>query len=124
MVASKTNLPHITFVIHDRVGGVAYLNHQIIEYGKLVDYFNVRIVLFKKKEDLTARFTDEFNANEVEWFHFSQYDNYYMVLKKLNKIINKNRGIIVTNDGIELHSIKLFGTRSKVYSIVHDFYNL
>ncbi len=30
---------------------------------------------------------------------------------------------MVTNDGIELEAIRKFGTRSVLFSIVHDFYN-
>jgi glycosyltransferase involved in cell wall biosynthesis len=115
---------HITFIIHDQVGGVAYMNHQIIEYANLMDHFNVRIILVKSQNDTTARFTEKFKAHEVEQFSYSQYDNFYFVLKNFNKVINKREGIIVTNDGIELQSIKLFGTKSSVYSIIHDFYNL
>jgi glycosyltransferase involved in cell wall biosynthesis len=84
----------------------------------------VHIILFKKKEDDATKFTEKFIACRLEEFNYSQYDNYYLVLKRLNKIINKTKGIIVVNDGIELHAIKLFGTNSLVYSIVHDFYNL
>jgi glycosyltransferase involved in cell wall biosynthesis len=115
---------NITFVIHDCVGGIAYMNHQIIEYGEFMEYSNVRIILFKEKEDSSARFTEKFKAHEVEFFNYSRYDNKYLVLQKLNKILNKNEGIIVTNDGIEMQSIKSFGTKSIVYAIVHDFYNL
>ncbi|HMG81450.1 MAG TPA: glycosyltransferase family 4 protein [Ferruginibacter sp.] len=115
---------NITFIIHDRVGGVAYMNHQIIEYGEFMDHYTVRILLFKQKEDKADRFTEKFKAHEVDYFNYSRYDNVYLTLKKLNKIINKKEGILVTNDGIELQSIGLFGTRSLVYAIVHDFYNL
>lgn len=116
-------LPNITFVIHDCVGGIAYMNHQIIEHGKISEHFNVRIILIKNKEDSTIRFTDKFKAQEVEFFNYSAYDNYLKVLKKLSKVLNKSTGIIVTNDGMELKTIELFGTKSAVYSIVHDFYN-
>src|ERR1700749_4310014 len=115
---------NITFIIQDQVGGIAYMNHQIIEHGHLLDHFNVRIILFKKDEDTSARFTDTFKANHIQRFNYSIHDNYYLTLKRFNKIINACDGIIVTNDGIELQAIKLFGTRSVIYSLVHDFYNL
>lgn len=124
MVVQKNDLPNITFIIKDEVGGIAYMNHQIIQYGKLMEYFNVRIILIKNEEDRTERFKDKFKAHETVYFNFSQFENYYIVLKKFSKIINNKIGIVVTNDGFELEAIKLFGTDSLIYSIVHDFYNL
>jgi glycosyltransferase involved in cell wall biosynthesis len=121
---NDNTLPHITFVLLDLVGGVTYMNQQIIEHSGLIKYFQVHVVLFKKEEDDLPRFKDKFSATSVEYFNYSVLENYYFVLKRLHKIIHRYPGIIVTNDGMEMQSIKLFGSSSLIYVIVHDFYNL
>jgi glycosyltransferase involved in cell wall biosynthesis len=125
MVTEPHSLPNLIFVINDRVGGVAYMNHQIIEYGRLMEYFHVRVLLIRKKEDPNARFSEAFKAHQTDFFDYSEYDNHFYTLKKLHKELVKEIGIIVVNDGMELEALKLFGSnRLTVYSIVHDFYNL
>ncbi len=121
---NSNSLPHITFVLRDVVGGVAYMNQQIIVHSGLIDHFQVHIVLLKSDQDHLPRFVDTFNTTSLDYFNYSELENFYLVLKRLNKSINKYPGIIVTNDGIEVNSIKLFGSDSFIYAIIHDFYNL
>jgi len=110
--------------MRDSIGGVAYMNHQIMEYGKFMDHSRVRVILVKREDDETPRFSEKFKAHEVVLFNYSAFDNKYRMLKKISKVINQREGVIVVNDGIELQAIQLFGTKSLVYSIVHDFYCL
>jgi glycosyltransferase involved in cell wall biosynthesis len=118
-------LPHITFVIHDVEGGVASMNHQIVENAAFRSHFRVHILLWKSLEDKSRKMRNIFsNADEITEFPFSVYDNYYYTLKRLNELLNRRPGLVVTNDGLELESIRKFGTPSIVFSIVHDFYNL
>jgi glycosyltransferase involved in cell wall biosynthesis len=125
MVALKSTLPHITFVIHDVEGGVASMNHQIVENAAFREHFRVHILLWKTVEDKTRKMRYTFsNADETTNFTFSVFDNYFYTLKRLNKLLNRWPGLVVTNDGLELESIRKFGTRSVIFSIVHDFYNL
>jgi glycosyltransferase involved in cell wall biosynthesis len=121
----KSQLPHITFVIRDVEGGVASMNHQIIDNAGFGRHFNVHVILLRSVEETNKNFRDSFvNADDVIRFQYSQFDNYYFTLKRLNAELNRWPGLIVTNDGVELEAIKLFGTRSTLFSIVHDFYNL
>src|ERR1700761_4685878 len=125
MVASDKALPHITFIIHDVEGGVASMNHQIIENADFKRYFQVHILLWRSAEDTAKEFHDKFtNASDVRRFSFSNHDNYYRTLQRLHAAIDQWPGLVVTNDGIELEAIRKFGTTSTVFSIVHDFYNL
>jgi glycosyltransferase involved in cell wall biosynthesis len=125
MVALRSTLPHITFVIHDVEGGVASMNHQIVENAAFREHFKVHILLWKASEDKTRNMRYTFsNADETTNFAFSVFDNYYYTLKRLNKQLNRWPGLVVTNDGLELESIRMFGTRSVIFSIIHDFYNL
>lgn len=119
-----THLPTITFVIRDVVGGVAYMNYQIIRHAALHTYFTVRIVLLRQQEDKEPPFKEKFDGATTEYFSYSSFGNNYSTLKRLHKVIHQFPGIIVTNDGLELECIKMFGSTSLVYAIVHDFYNL
>ena len=121
---NNNNLPHITFVMRDAIGGVSYMNQQIIGHSGLITYFQVHIVLVKSNQDNLPRFLDKFNATSIEYFNYSALENYYYMLKRLHKSIHRYPGIIVTNDGMEITSIKLFGSDSFIYAIIHDFYNL
>lgn len=121
----NSSLPQITFVIHDEEGGVAAMNHRIIDNGGFQKYFRVRVVLWKPVEEKSRRFRDNFEgADDVIRFDYSRRDNYYLVLRRFNSLLNKWPGLIVTNDGIELEALRFFGTSSVVFAIVHDFYNL
>lgn len=125
MADINPKLPHITFVIHDIEGGIASMNHQIVENADFPASFNVHIVFWKMKENTSKSFRDKFsNVHDVTKFNFSKNDNYYFTLKSFNKLLNKWPGIIVTNDGFELQALKRFRTTSVIFSIVHDFYNL
>jgi glycosyltransferase involved in cell wall biosynthesis len=125
MVTANSTLPHITFVIHDIEGGVASMNHQIIENADFRRYFHVHILLWRAAEDTAKPFHDRFtNALDVRRFSFSKYDNYHRTLRRFHALIDEFPGLVVTNDGIELEAIRKFGARSALFGIVHDFYNL
>lgn len=122
---NTNNLPHITFVIRDIEGGVASMNHQIIENAPFDKAFNVHIILWRSEQDTEKEFKGQFlNAVSVRRFKYSKLDNYYQVLKRFSVLLNEWPGALVTNDGMELAAIKQMGTPSIVFSIVHDFYNL
>jgi len=125
MVTPDSSLPHITFVIHNIEGGVASMNHQIIENADFPRYFQVHILLWRAAEDAAKEFRGRFtNAADVRNFTFSRYDNYYRMLHRLSRELERWPGLIVTNDGMELEAIRKFGSGSALFSIVHDFYNL
>ncbi len=125
MVNSESTLPRITFVLHDIEGGVGSMNHQIIENADFKAHFQVRILLWRQIENAGKGFKSSFsNAQEVTRFEYSRWDNFYLVLKKFNGVLNEWPGSIVANDGFELEAISRFGTKSVVFSIIHDYYNL
>jgi glycosyltransferase involved in cell wall biosynthesis len=125
MVTPDTSLPHITFVIHNIEGGVASMNHQIIENADFRRYFHVHILLWRTAENTTKEFHGRFTtASDIRHFSFSKHDNYYRTLHRLHTLLEQWPGLVVTNDGMELEAIRKFGTGSALFSIVHDFYNL
>src|SRR5262249_3991171 len=125
MVKNEDQRPHLIFVIHDVEGGVASMNHQIIENAPFRDHFEVHVILWRAVESKEIKFREAFvNVEDVTLFEFSQLDNHYLVLKKFNAILNRWTGVLVTNDGMELETVARFGTSSIISAIVHDFYNL
>src|SRR5580698_2093224 len=125
MMMKNSSLPTITFVIHDIEGGVASMNYQIIENAGFRDHFHVHILLWRSEERTSRPFGGTFrNVDEVTRFTYSTFDNYYLTLKRFDAVLNKYSGLIVTNDGLELETIRRFGSSSVLVSIVHDYYNL
>jgi glycosyltransferase involved in cell wall biosynthesis len=125
MVNRDAPLPQLTFVIHDLEGGVATMNYQIVMNADLGRFFKMHFILWRAEEDTGKPFGDDFGAaGDVTRFRYSKYDNYHLTLRRLHRLIESRPGVVVTNDGMELESVRLFGTRSILLSIVHDFYNL
>jgi glycosyltransferase involved in cell wall biosynthesis len=123
MRLSESN-PHITFVIHDIEGGVASMNHQIIENANFQNFFEVHIILWRANEQKNKPFNDPFlKVDSLTRFSFSRFDNYHLTLRKFSAALNQWPGLIVTNDGFELEALKECGSKSVLYSIIHDFYN-
>lgn len=116
---------NLTFIFNDLVGGVATMNFGIINQSNLCSFFNVRIILirnqFSSKHFLDLENID--NRIEINIFEYSTEQNNYYVLRKLNKLINKYDGFVITNDGVELQALRLLGTKNIVFHIVHDLYN-
>src|SRR6516164_8117015 len=103
MVTPDTSLPHITFVIHNIEGGVASMNHQIIENADFRRYFHVHILLWRTAENTTKEFHGRFTtASDIRHFSFSKHDNYYRTLHRLHTLLEQWPGLVVTNDGMEL----------------------
>ena len=101
------------------------MNHQIIENAPFREYFQVHILLWRAVERKVKGLRYSFsNADTIRHFSYSVSDNHYHTLRQLNRQLNEFPGLVVTNDGLELEACRKFGTRSVLFSIVHDFYNL
>lgn len=118
-------MKNITFIFNNIIGGVATMNIKIIEHANLLNYFNVKIILINCENTKHQKILTEKWNQKIEVFHFNYnyFDNHIHVLKKLHNLIETDTDILVTNDGIELESIKKYGSRRLVYHIVHDLYN-
>jgi len=116
--------PEIIFVVEDKLGGVAYLNKNIINNSSLSDKAHVKLILLDQTSSNHPRFKDQFKAHEVINFQYSVYENKFAVLKRLNACFGPGDGAIICNDGLEMEAIYKYGTAKTVYQIIHDFYNL
>jgi glycosyltransferase involved in cell wall biosynthesis len=116
---------NITFVFNDIVGGVATMNLGIINQSYLTRSFAVRIVLICKDfNGSTFLNTNEFDPEiECVLFKYSSYDNYNKVISRLSRVLAHNDGPIITNDGLDVDSLRFIGNKNVVYHIVHDLYN-
>lgn len=116
---------NITFIFNDIIGGISTMNIGIIDQAKLCDNFNVRLILLRNI-DLQSNYIDLSILDSrisIEFFEYNSCQNKYFILKRLNILIEKSKGDIITNDGIELLAIKLFGTNHNIFHIIHDLYN-
>jgi glycosyltransferase involved in cell wall biosynthesis len=116
--------PEIIFVVENKLGGVAYLNKNIINNTSLLDQTHVKLILLDQTDSNHPRFKDHFNAHEIIHFQYSEYENRFAVLKRLAANFGGGEGAIICNDGLEMQAIYKYGTRKTVYQIIHDFYNL
>ena len=121
---SAQGKPEILFVVGNYLGGVAYLNKNIIKYTSLRGEANIRLILVNQTDLEHPRFTDSFGADEEVDFNYASYENKYAVLKRFHKLIGEEPGAIICNDGLEMETIYHLGTKKTVYQIIHDFYNL
>jgi len=116
--------PEIIFVVENKLGGVAYLNKNIINNSSLKGNAYINVILVNKLDSDHPRFTDLFEADEVINFDYGGYENKYIVLKRLSNLFGTSPGAIICNDALEMEAIYLHGTPKTTYQVIHDFYNL
>ena len=116
--------PEIIFVVENKMGGIAYLNKNIINSTSRKNEAWVKVILLNQIDANHARFTDTFEADEIIDFRYAGYENKYAVLKRLHKQLGSRPGAVICNDSLEMEAIYLLGTPKTVYQIIHDFYNL
>ena len=112
------------FVIEDKIGGIAYLNKNLIDNTSLREGVTVKVILLDQLDSDHPRFPDTFRADEIVRFKYGTYENKHAVLKRLSKLFGTAPGAIICNDGLEMLAIYEHGTNKTVYHIIHDFYNV
>lgn len=113
----------IVFIVRDILGGVAYLNFDIINHLRPDIKPKIRVILAIKTNDNLPKFNDTILADTIDRFEYSTFENEYYVRKRLSKLIGNEPGIVVCNDYLELRTIWSEGTNKTVFNIVHDEYN-
>jgi len=113
----------IVFIVNDILGGVAYLNFDIINNLSLSEKPKIRVILTVNTHQKISRFRDTINADVIQRFEYSPFENAYHLHKRLAKLIGNAPGAIICNDGLELTTIWCEGTNKTVFNIVHDDYN-
>jgi glycosyltransferase involved in cell wall biosynthesis len=121
---TKKQKPEIIFVVENKLGGVAYLNKNLVNNASLAKEVIVKVILVNQLDSDHPRFTDTFKADEMVNFEYGGYENRFSVLKRLRAHFGSSEGAIVCNDGLEMQAIYQHGTNKTVYQIIHDFYNL
>lgn len=117
-----TRLPQIVFTFPACGGGVTSFNYNIINYSKLIKNFTSKVILLKAKEDNRAIFNDEFIADEVIMFHYSNKENQYFVQKRLNELLSTMEGAIVTDNQLTIQAARRFNNPKTVFHLLHDYF--
>jgi len=117
-----SNKPVIVFAFPDCMGGVASFNRNLINFTSFREKCIIRVILLQAEEDDRARFTDIIEADEVITFRFSTLENQYMVCKRLDGLLGKEPGCILTDNAQVLNTIGLFGSAKAVIYMVHDYF--
>lgn len=114
--------PEIIFTFPNCMGGVASFNRNIINFSKLKKQCHTKVILLRCKEDERPVFYDEIYANEIIHFTYSNLENQYHVCRRLDNLLGKLPGAIITDNSLTLNTLTLFPTKKTVYSLVHDYY--
>ena len=114
--------PVIIFVFPDCMGGVGSFNRNLINHTALREQCIIKVILFKAAEDNRERFTDNIQADEVNHFPYSGFENQYNVCKRLHAYFGEEAGCIVVDNSLPLNAVGLFGTNKKVVYLVHDYF--
>ncbi len=120
----KKGRPEYIFVVEDKIGGVTYLNKNLINNTTIRDEVFVKVILMDQVDGDHPRFPDRFLADEMVRFKYSGLENRYSVLKRFHALLGTGPGAIICNEGLEMEAIYLFGAEKTVFQIVHDFYNI
>jgi glycosyltransferase involved in cell wall biosynthesis len=121
---STQQKPEIIFVFPNILGGVAYLNKNIINNTSLKKNSFVKVILTEDKDSQLPLFPDKIFADEIIRFTYSFTENRYSVLKRFHALLGTNEGAVICNDGLEMEAIYLYGTNKTVFQFIHDFYNI
>jgi len=114
--------PSLVFVFIDCVGGIPSFYWNLINNSNYIKQFKSKVVLLKAKEDLRPRFLDVFHVDEVIYFDYSIKDNQYFVQKRLNRLIDDEKGALVTDNGLPIQALARFNNQKTVFHIVHDYF--
>lgn len=114
--------PEIVFTFPIALGGVSSFNFNIINNSKLLKNFNSKVILIKRKQDERPQFTELFNVDEQIIFEMSDFENQYHLQKRLNNLIGKNAGAIVTDNGLTMEAARRFHNPKTVFSLLHDYF--
>ncbi|MEO6490551.1 MAG: glycosyltransferase [Ferruginibacter sp.] len=114
--------PEIVFTFPASMGGVASFNFNIINFSSSIKKFHSKVILINALENKLPVFLETFNADEVITFDFSFKENRYYVLKRLNELLGKGQGCVVTDNALTVFASRQFKNPKTVYHLVHDYY--
>lgn len=115
---------NVAYVIVDNLGGITSLIQNLI-INKDENTLPQELHLLNIKGNINApAFIDKRLNKLIYCFKLYPKDNWYHVYKKLSHQLNKNKGILISNDQYDLVMLKAFNIDRKVIQIVHDEYNL
>jgi len=120
-VLKSENLTIVTTIFPDKLGGVAILMKNLIDYFPK-DSFSFFVALTNLKEAKYSSTKDSFQTIPHCNFFFSKYENRYTVYKRLIKKIPFNTKIIIANDWLELEAIAGMKLNTKLIFILHGDY--
>jgi hypothetical protein len=119
---NSENKPELVFTFPAALGGVASFNYNLINYSTLKNKFRIKVILLKAKEDTRVDFSEEFKVQECIHFQYSNKDNQYFVLKRLNMIIGTNEGAVICDNSLTLQACSIFKNPKTVFHILHDYF--
>jgi glycosyltransferase involved in cell wall biosynthesis len=118
----QTDKPEIVFTFPCAMGGVSSFNFNIINNSRLIKNFYSKVVLLKEASDDRSVFTEKFSVDEQIVFEYSQKENQYHLQKRLNSLLGKSAGAIVTDNGLTIESAVRFNNPKTIFSLIHDYF--
>lgn len=114
----------VTHVVKNDMGGISSLIKNLIEYrGK--EALPQEVIFFKVDGNIMTPYVGNFvNDIPVIYFEYSKKNNLYYSFKKLKKLVGNGKGVLISNDCIDLLMLSHYNINKKVIQIVHDTYNI
>lgn len=114
--------PTIVFTLPAVMGGVASFNFNIINNANLRKNYITRVILLNALEDRRPTFTEQFDVDEFRVFSYSNLENQFYVLKRLEELIGKAAGAVICDNAKTLQACCLFNNPKTVFYLVHDYF--
>ncbi len=108
----------------NKEAGVSAIVRNLLLHRQINANIEYRIVLLNSHGDGSSynKVIKDFKFAEVLEFDYSVYDNSYLVLKKLGRLVTSSDDIIVDNDGLASKMVHYLGLKNALVYILHgDF---
>ena len=113
-----------TYILPDKVGGV-FSDVQNLLVHSTSGQFETHVILTHGKRDADTRSSGKLPAHKVTIFeHDLPGENFYAVLKRLFRLLPPGRGVVVTNDWLELAMLSVHDPGKMVVNICHGDWGL
>lgn len=120
----KTNIvkSNLIFIFPGCIGGVTSFYRNIINHTTIREQVYIRVILLNSKEDKRPKTIERIDADEIQEFAFSIFENQYYVLKRLGDLIGSDDACIITDNIYPLNAYKFFKGKKSVVYLVHDYF--
>ena len=114
----------VTHVIKNDMGGITSLIKNLIEY-RGSEALPQEVIFLRIEGNTFALHEGDFvNGITTSFFNYTKKNNLYYSFKQLKNQVGNKKGVLVSNDYLDLLMLSHYNINKKVVQIVHDSYNI